>query len=110
QVGDGPRGSYPGLQMSKHLTDPSVSARIQELRFLVSHGHEEIGRENHYSSVEPTGRYTNHGVGMFVDLKNAAHHVAVILKMGVPIGVGKDHGGSVLIRGMHHAAEIGLNA
>src|SRR2546423_13559466 len=96
--------------MSKHLTDPSVSARIQEFRFLVSHGHEEIGRENHYSSVEPRRRYTNHGVGMFVDLKNAANHAAVILKMGVPIRVGKDHGGIGLIGGIDQAAGFGVHA
>src|ERR1700730_6879078 len=79
--------------MSNYFTNPTVSARVQAVPpvylFLVDDRHKEIGRENQYSPAERRRRYPDDGKRMPVELENAAHHAAVILKIAVPISVGE---------------------
>src|SRR4029077_9165685 len=114
QVGNRLRRSDSRLQMPKRLTDPTVSAGVQKIRrvvvFLVDDGYKEIGREDQNSPAESGRRYTDDGKRMLVEMENAADHAAVILKMAVPIRIGKDDIWSMLIGGVNEPAKIRLNA
>src|ERR1700675_2493120 len=79
--------------MSYRLENPTVSARVQEIPsihlFRVHYGHKELGREKQQSPVESRRGYTDDSKRMFVQLDNATHHAAIILKMAVPKRVGE---------------------
>jgi hypothetical protein len=47
---------------------------------------------------------------MAVETENAAHDATIVLKMGVPIRVGKHDIWSMLVGGVNEAAKVGLNA
>src|SRR5216684_2039597 len=100
--------------MSNYFTDPTVSARVQEILVLVSNRHKEIGRENQYSSAERRRRYPDDGKRMPVELENTAHHTEVTLKMAMPISVGEHNIGSavraMLVGCMDDTAKVRLNA
>ena len=93
-----------------------VCAIIQATRpvILVDDWHKKIGRENQYTPAEPRRRNTNDCKRMFIELNNAAYHAAVILKMGVPIFVGKHDiwraVWSLLIGWVDEPAEVGLDS
>src|ERR1700693_4822361 len=114
QVGNRLRWSDSRLHVSKHLANPTTSARFQEIRcvvlLLVDDGHKKIGREDQHSPAKPGRGYTDDGIRMAVETENPAHDATTVLKMGVPIRVGKHDMRSTLVGGVNEAAQVGLNA
>ena len=117
QIGDSLSRSDARLQTSHYRTDPTVSAITQAAPalhlFLVNDRHKEIRRENQNTTAEPGRRHADDRKRMLVELDRAAHHVAVILKMAMPVGVGehdiRSAVRSVLIGGVDDAPEVRLN-
>jgi hypothetical protein len=56
---------------------------------MVHDGHEDIRSEKQDGPLEPWRRHAKDGEWMPVEPNNAAHHGAIVLKMGVPICVGE---------------------
>ena len=99
---------------STSLTNPTISAPFQEIRsivlLLVDDGHKKISREDQHSPAKPGRGYTDDSIRMAVETENAAHDATIVLKMGVPIRMGKHDIRSMLIGGVNEAAKVGLNA
>ena len=56
---------------------------------LIDDGHKEIGKEKYQRSVELRRCHAHNRKRIFIHLNNAAHYARIIVKMGVPIGVGE---------------------
>src|SRR6202034_3985054 len=81
---------------------------------MVHHRQEDIWSEKQDGPLEPWRRHANDSECLPVEANNAAHHGAIVLKMGVPIGVG-EHDirravGAMLIGSVEETAKIRLNA
>src|SRR6516165_5059888 len=81
---------------------------------MVHDGHEDIRSEKQDRPLEPWRRHADDGEGMAVEPNNAAHHVAIILKMAVPKCVGEHDKGravwAVLIGSVEETAKVRVNA
>src|SRR5579863_7569729 len=81
---------------------------------MVHDGHEDIRSEEQDGPLEPWRRHAKDGEWMPIETNNAAHHGAIILKMGVPICVGEHNIGravwAVRIGIVEETTKVWLNA
>ena len=94
EIGDGLGLRHSRLDMPQHHENVALPAIVQDIDalnlFLLDHGRPEVGVEEDQSSVEVRRRDAEDGKGVLVHLDDAAHDVAIVLKMGVPIRPGED--------------------
>src|SRR5579871_5180257 len=118
EIGDSLRRSDAGLQVPQDEINPGDIAGVQDIPaidlLLVDHGKKDIGICEQESPVELRWSHADDRERMLVDLNDAAHDRAVVLKTGVPAGVA-DHKvgravGTALIGGVEKTAQEGLNA
>ena len=117
EVGLGLRGSDAGLEMAHGLKQREAATRAHVVsieQVVFNERDKEIGIEKHEGSVEFRRGDAEDGEGMPVNANDTVDHAAIVLKTGMPIGVGEyDIGsavGPMLIGRVEELAKIWVKA